>query len=107
MLAGIYGGAMAPLPAAAASPPTVALVTSPQPEGATGIAVTGTGFGDPVTPTTNAVTEVDLVSTFSGGQTVQLTTQCPSGGQPDCFFFIDDSDLTISLPASMAAGQYD
>jgi hypothetical protein len=46
--------------------PTVTNVASPQSEGATGITVTGTNFSIPGPPTTSAVTEVDLVPTFTG-----------------------------------------
>jgi hypothetical protein len=86
-------------------PPTVTNVASPKPEGATGIAVTGTNFSDP-TDGTNGVSQVQLNPTGSGSN-VNLTTQCSSGGQASCFTFVDDADLTINLPASMTAGTYD
>jgi hypothetical protein len=90
-------------------PPTVTSVATPQSEGATGIAVTGTDFSIAGPPVADAVSEVDLVPTNNAtGPTVALTTNpCATGSAPDCFTFTDDSDLTINLPTSMAAGQYD
>ena len=86
--------------------PTVATVATPQPDGATGISVTGTNFSTPgSSPLTNGVSEVDLVP--STGPTVQLTTQCSSSVAPGCFTFVGDTKLTINLPTSMPAGQYD
>ena len=35
------------------------------------------------------------------------TNPCATGTAPDCFTLTDDSDLSINLPTSMAAGQYD
>ena len=87
--------------------PTVTNVASPQSEGATGITVTGTNFSIPGPPTTSAVTEVDLVPTFTG-PTVALATPCSSSGQPDCFDFTNDTHMPIDLPATnIAPGQYD
>ena len=87
--------------------PTVTNVASPQNQAATGIAVTGSGFSIPGPPATSAVSEVDLVPTFTG-PTVALTTQCSSGGQPDCFGFTSDTKMPIDLPASaILPGQYD
>jgi len=87
--------------------PTVANVASPASEGATGITVTGTGFAIPGPPATSAVTEVDLIPTFTG-PTVALTTQCTTTGQADCFDFTDDKHMPIDLPAaSILPGQYD
>ncbi len=89
-------------------PPTVASVATPQVQGAAEIAVTGTNFSIPGPPIANAVSEVDLVPTTTAtGPTLALTTNpCPPGAA-DCFTFTDDSDLTINVPTSMAAGQYD
>ena len=87
-------------------PPTVTNVDSPQDQGATGIAVQGTNFSYPdVTPLASGVSEVDLNPT-GAGSTIKITNTC-SGSQPDCFDFVDDSDLTFSLPASVPAGNYD
>jgi hypothetical protein len=87
--------------------PTVANVASPQSEAATGITITGSGFSIPGPPATSAVSEVDLVPTFTG-PTVALTAQCSSGGQPDCFGFTSDTKMPIDLPASaILPGQYD
>jgi hypothetical protein len=89
-------------------PPTVTNVDSPQTEGATGIAVTGANYSIPGPPVVSAVSDVDLVPADGAtGPTVALTNSCSSGTAPDCFSFVDDSDLTINLPTSMAAGQYD
>ena len=88
-------------------PPAVTNVASPQPQGATGVAVTGTNFSYPgVTPFASGVGAVDLVPT-GGGSTVALTAVCSSGGQANCFKATTDTDLTINLPNSMASGQYD
>ena len=89
-------------------PPTVTNVpTAPQAQGSTGIAVAGTNFSYPgVTPLTSGVSEVDLNPT-GAGSTVHITALCGAGTPPDCFAFEDDSDLTIDLPNSMAAGTYD
>jgi hypothetical protein len=86
-------------------PPTVATVATPQPQGATGIAVTGTNFSYPG-PFASGVSEVDLVPT-GGGSTVPITAVCTSGSQAICFLVTDDTHLTINLPNSMTAGQYD
>ncbi len=85
-------------------PPTVTNVTSPQNEGATGIAVTGSNFSDP-TDGTNGVSQVEL-NPVGMGSNVTLP-QCASAGDPQCFTFVDDGDLTINLPASMMPRQYD
>ena len=88
-------------------PPTVATVASPQPQGATGIAVTGTNFSYPgVTPFASGVSEVDLVPT-GGGSTVAITNVCGGGSPPNCFLATDDTHLSIDLPNSMSSGQYD
>jgi IPT/TIG domain len=89
-------------------PPTVTSVPSAsQHQGATGIAVAGTNFSYAgVTPLTSGVSEVDLVPT-GAGSTVHLTAACSTGTPPDCFAFVDDTHLTIDLPTSMPAGQYD
>ena len=88
-------------------PPTVTSVNSPQQEGATGVPVTGSNFSYPaVTPFASGVSEVDLVPT-GGGLTVAITNACGGGSPPKCFSVTDDGDLTIDLPSSMAAGQYD
>ena len=88
-------------------PPTVASVPGPQQQGATGIPVTGTNFSYPsVTPFVSGVSEVDLVPT-GVGSTVSIATVCSGGGQPNCFLATDDKDLTVNLPNSMTAGQYD
>ncbi len=88
-------------------PPTVASVASPQQQGATGIAITGTNFSYPApAPLTNGVSEVDLVPK-GGGSTVALTAVCSTGSQPNCFAFTDATDLTINLPTSVIPGQYD
>ena len=87
--------------------PTVTNVASPASEGATGITVTGTGFAIPGPPATSAVTEVDLIPTFTG-PTVALKTQCTTTAQPGCFDFTDDRHMPIDLPASsILPGQYD
>jgi hypothetical protein len=87
-------------------PPTVTNVDSPQDQGATGVAVTGTNFSYPgVTPATSGVSEVDLNPT-GAGSTIPITNTC-TGSQPNCFDFEDDSDLTINLPNSVPAGNYD
>ncbi len=90
-------------------PPTVTGVATPQSEGATGVAITGTNFSIPGPPVADAVSEVDLVPTNNAtGPTVALTTNpCATGTAPDCFTFADNSDLSINLPTSMAAGKYD
>jgi hypothetical protein len=86
--------------------PTVTDVPSPQNESATGITVTGTGFSQPG-PDISAVTEVDLVPTFTG-PTVALTTLCANPGDPDCFGFTSATHLPIDLPATdILPGQYD
>ena len=88
-------------------PPTVTNVDSPHAEGDTGIVVTGTNFSIPGPPATSAVSEVDLIPTFTG-PTVALTTQCSSGGQSDCFGFTSDTHMPIDLPASsILPGTYD
>lgn len=88
-------------------PPTVGNVASPQHQVATGVAVTGTNFSFPgVSPFASGVSEVDLVPT-GGGSTVALTAVCSSGGQANCFAATSDTALTINLPNSMTAGQYD
>ena len=88
-------------------PPTVTNVDSPQQQGANGVAVTGTNFSYPgVNPFASGVSEVDLVPT-GAGSTVALTNVCASGGQANCFLATDNSDLTINLPNSMTAGQYE
>ena len=88
-------------------PPTVASVATPQQQGATGIAVSGTKFSYPgVTPFASGVSEVDLVP-IGGGSTVKITNVCGGGSPPNCFLATDDTDLSIDLPNSMAAGQYD
>ena len=87
-------------------PPTVTNVDSPQDQGATGIAVTGTNFSYPgVSPLTSGVSEVDLNPT-AVGSTIQITNTC-TGSQPNCFDFQDDGDLTFNLPDSVPAGNYD
>ena len=86
-------------------PPTVTNVDSPQNEGATGIAVTGNNFSDPAVGG-DVVTDVQLDPT-SAGSNVDLPSACASGNSPDCFSFVDDNDLTINLPASVAPGQFD
>jgi hypothetical protein len=88
-------------------PPTVSTVASPQPQGATGIAVTGTNFSYPgVTPFASGVSEVDLVPT-GAGSTVKITNVCGGGSPPNCFLATDDTHLSIDLPNSMPSGQYD
>jgi hypothetical protein len=88
-------------------PPTVGNVASPQQQGATGIAVTGTNFSFPgVSPFASGVSEVELVPT-GGGSTVALTAVCLTGGQANCFKATTDTGLTINLPNSMTSGQYD
>ncbi len=88
-------------------PPTVTNVESPQQQGASGITVIGTNFSYPgVSPFASGVSEVDLVPT-GAGSTVAITNVCASGGQANCFLASDDTDLTINLPNSMTAGQYD
>ena len=87
--------------------PTVTNVASPVSESATGIAVTGAAFAIPGPPATSAVTEVDLIPTFTG-PTIALTTACTTTGQADCFGFADDKHMPIDLPASpILPGQYD
>jgi hypothetical protein len=87
--------------------PTVTGVPNQEPEGATGITVTGTGFSIPGPPATIAVSEVDLDPTFTGPQ-VALTTECVSVGDPSCFGFTNDTHMPIDLPATdILPGQYD
>jgi hypothetical protein len=87
--------------------PTVTNVPNTASEGATAITVTGSGFSIPGPPATSAVSEVDLVPTFTG-PTVALTGQCSSAGAPDCFGFTNDTHMPIDLPSSnILPGQYD